>query len=145
MSPEILGLVIAIIFFVPTILYLRKKRIEAHAWPLFLATLPIYYMLFGVLAWDLNSVLLELIVGMPYILCGLMVWKIESRTSLIIIAFAWMSHGVYDYLHNHIFVNPGVFAWYPSFCAFVDIAVGVYILSQSQALLSKQRKIEPSL
>jgi len=43
------------------------------------------------------------------------------------LALAWTSHGLYDYYHDFFFVNPGVFSWYPAFCAVVDILVGAYL------------------
>ena len=121
-------MVIGIAFIVPTIYLIRNKRWDALAWPLFLITLPVYYMLFGVLAMDAKVVLQELLYGLPYILTGFAVWRIRSRWTLIAIALAWLSHGLYDFYHDLFFENPGVFSWYPAFCALVDIAVAGYLL-----------------
>ncbi|TDF39245.1 hypothetical protein EYS14_06885 [Alteromonadaceae bacterium M269] len=128
MSPEIIGVCIGIAFIFPTIYILRKTKLEAHAWPAFLVTLPIYYMLFGLLAFDLSAITKELLYGLPFIASGLLVWKIKNRTTLMIIAIGWLAHGFYDYYHDVLFINPGVFSWYPAFCAFVDIVVGLYLL-----------------
>ena len=45
MSPEIIGLIIGVVFIVPTIYLIRSKAWDALAWPAFLITLPVYYML----------------------------------------------------------------------------------------------------
>lgn len=71
MSPELIGVFIGVIFVVPTIHLARKNKLESWAWPLFITTLPVWYMLFGVLAMDSATVLNELIYGLPYILTGL--------------------------------------------------------------------------
>ena len=137
---DMTGLVIGVVFIVPTLYFIRRKRWDSLAWPLFLVTLPIYYMLFGVLASDGQAVLKELLYGLPYIATGLLVWRIRSARAAIVIALAWISHGVYDMYHDVLFVNPGVFSWYPAFCAFcafcafVDIVVGGYILISCKKL-----------
>jgi hypothetical protein len=134
-SPELVGVIIGLGFVLPTIYLIRAKRFDAWAWPIFLATLPIYYMLFGLLALDGAVVLQELLYGLPYLLVGLLVWRLKSRPVLYLIAIAWLSHGLYDYYHDLLFVNPGVFSWYPTFCAVVDIAVGCYLLADARRLV----------
>jgi hypothetical protein len=138
-SPNIIGIVIGLIFIVPTIYVIRQRSFDAWAWPLFLVTLPIWYMLFGLLAMDGTVILNELLYGLPYIATGLLVWKMKSAPVLILVAVAWISHGFYDYYHDVFFVNPGVFSWYPAFCALVDISVGGYLL------LSYKRLANPEL
>ena len=44
MSPEIIGLIIGVVFIVPTIYLIRSKAWDSLAWPAFLITLPIYYI-----------------------------------------------------------------------------------------------------
>ena len=98
------------------------------AWPFFLVTLPVYYMLFGVLAMDGTVILTEFLYGLPYILTGLLAWRIRSKAALLVVAIAWLSHGFYDFYHDILFMNPGVFSWYPAFCAIVDVTVAGYLL-----------------
>ena len=128
MSPEVVGIIIGLIFIVPTIYVIEKRGYGRWAWPIFLVTLPIYYMLFGLLALDASAILQELLYGVPYIITGLVLWKVKFRFTHLVLALAWLSHGFYDYYHDLLFVNPGVFSWYPAFCAVVDIAVGAYLL-----------------
>ena len=123
-----MGIIIGLVFVIPTIYFIRDKRWDAIAWPMFLVTLPIYYMLFGLLAMDMSAILNEFLYGLPYMLAGLLVWRMRSKAALLVIALAWFSHGFYDFYHDLFFVNPGVFSWYPAFCALVDIAVAGYLL-----------------
>ena len=135
MTAEIIGVIIGIAFIVPTIYFIRTKEWDSIAWPMFLVSLPVYYMLFGLLALDGKAILMELLYGLPYVLTGLLVWRMKSRLSLAIIGIAWLSHGFYDYFHDVLFVNPGVFAWYPAFCAIIDIVVGIYLLLAAARIL----------
>ncbi|MEP0203569.1 MAG: hypothetical protein ABJ084_04905 [Halioglobus sp.] len=132
MSPEMLdvviGVIVGIVFVCPTIYMIQKRRFDDWAWPLFLASLPIWYMLFGVLALDGKAITLELLVGLPYLITAYVTWRMRSSMTLIVLGIAWLSHGFYDYYHDVFFVNPGVFGWYPAFCAVVDMAVGSYLL-----------------
>lgn len=138
MSPEIIGIIIGLIFIIPTIYIIRQRGLDAWAWPLFLVTLPIWYMLFGLLAMDGTAILNELLYGLPYIATGLLVWKMKSAPVLILVAVAWISHGFYDHYHDVFFVNPGVFSWYPAFCALVDISVGGYLLVSYKRLANPE-------
>jgi len=70
MSPEMLGAVIGLCFILPTIYVIRSQHFDASAWPIILATLPLYYMLFGMLALDGRAVLNELLYGIPYMAIG---------------------------------------------------------------------------
>jgi hypothetical protein len=127
-SYNLLGLVIGILFIAPTIYLVRSKNWDKLAWPLFLITLPVYYMLFGVLALDAKVIFLELLYGLPFMAAGLLAWQMRSARALLIIAVAWLGHGFYDFYHDIFFVNPGVFSWYPAFCAIIDISVAAYLL-----------------
>ena len=134
MSPEMMGVVIGLVFIVPTIYLIRNKRWDSIAWPMFLITLPVWYMLFGVLALDAGVILKELLYGIPYFATGLLVWRMRTPAALLVVAVAWLSHGLYDFYHDVFFVNPGVFSWYPAFCALVDIAVAGYLLASYRQL-----------
>lgn len=127
-TADLIGTVIGVVFIVPTIIFIRRNEFDELAWAMFLITLPLYYMLFGVLAMDSSVVFKELLFGLPYIATGLLVWRMKTATTAVILGLAWLSHGFYDYYHDFLFVNAGVFSWYPAFCAVVDIAVGCYLL-----------------
>ncbi len=85
-------------------------------------------MAFGLIVLDFGAVLLEFLYGLPYIITGLVLLKVRFGFAHLLTALAWLSHGLYDYYHDLFFVNPGVFGWYPAFCALVDIAIGGYLL-----------------
>ncbi len=134
MSPDVIGMIVGIVFIIPTIYLIRKRQWDSAAWPLFLATLPVYYMLFGMLALDGSVILKELLYGVPYTLTGFLVWRIRSHWTLLVVAAGWFSHGLYDFYHDVFFINPGVFSWYPAFCALVDVAVAMYLVLSHRRL-----------
>lgn len=134
MSSTTLGIAIGVVFIFPTIYLLRRLDIEAQAWPGFLLTLPVYYMLFGLLVLDFTTIAMEAAYGVPFVIIGLLAWKKRSPMALTVTALGWMGHGFYDFYHDHLFINAGVFAWYPAFCAFVDGVVGLYLLTQVRQL-----------
>ena len=141
MSPELIGVVIGLAFTLPTIYFVHQQNFDSWAWPLFLVSLPIWYMAFGLIALDGKVMLWEIIVGLPYIATGIFVWKIKFRFAHYVLGIAWLSHGLYDYYHDVFFVNPGVFSWYPAFCAVVDILVGSYIVLTAKQLDDSRSKI----
>jgi hypothetical protein len=57
----------------------------------------------------------------------------------VVLAIAWLSHGLYDYYHAHqnfLYVNACVFSCYPAFCADVDFAVVTYLLASDKQLVN---------
>ena len=138
MSPDVFGLVLGAVFIVPTLYFVRHKSWDQVAWPLFLVTLPVYYMLFGLLAGDSKLVLLELVYGLPFVVLGMVCFRLRGIWMVYLLAFGWLAHGVYDYAHDQLFVNPGVFSWYPSFCALIDVLVAVYLVVQGRTILQER-------
>ena len=127
-SADVLGVIIGILFIIPPIYFIRTKDLDKVAWPFFLITLPVYYMLFGVLPMDGTVILTEFFLELPSIITGLLAWRMRSKAALLVVAIALLSHGFYDFYHDILFINPGVFSWYPSFCAIVDVTVAGYLL-----------------
>jgi hypothetical protein len=49
------------------------------------------------------------------------------RTSLWLVVAALAGHGLFDFIHGHLIVNPGVPAWWPSFCLSYDVVAAAYL------------------
>jgi hypothetical protein len=52
---------------------------------------------------------------------------IGFRSNLWIVAVALVGHGLYDFLHPHLFENPGAPSWWPAFCGAYDVVAGIYL------------------
>ena len=110
-SADILGVIIGILFIIPTIYFIRTKDWDKVAWLFILIKLPVYYMLLGALAMDGIAILNEFLCGLPFIITGLLAWRMRLMAALLVVALAWLSHGFYDIYQDIFFVNPGVFSW----------------------------------
>ncbi len=106
----------------------RRSRWERHLYALSLITLPLIYVGFALLADAETAAWLELVVGIPFIVAGVLLARHAPRAVFAMLGLLWLSHGLYDLAHGHLFVNPGTPTWYPAFCAGVDVAIGVYLL-----------------
>jgi hypothetical protein len=82
-----------------------------------------YYCLFAVLGGSTRALTMELLVAAAFISAA----TIGFRSSLWLVAAALGGHGVFDLAHNAILSNPGVPAWWPSFCATYDVTAAGYL------------------
>ena len=112
-----------------TILSIRLGNTEnrAYAYPLVLATYPLFYIGFAFWADDFEALRNELVFATPFfIICAVSAIK-NLRYSATFLGFAYMLHGIYDLYHDDLFINSGMPAWWPHFCASVDIFIGIYL------------------
>lgn len=106
------------------------RRLHGEHWlyALSLISLPSLYAGFAWYAGADAIALRELATGAPYFLGALLLMRRRSRWATAIVGALWLAHGGYDLIHPHWFINPGVPAWYPAFCAGVDVVIGLYLL-----------------
>ncbi len=84
-----------------------------------------YYALFAVMGGSTQALLTESIV----IFAFLGVAVAGFRISLWLVAAALAAHGLFDLIHGHLIVNPGVPAWWPAFCGAYDVVAAAYLAS----------------
>lgn len=101
-------------------------------YPVVMIVIAFLYALFAIIGNSMPVLAVELAVGAAFVILALA----GFRTSLWLVAIALAAHGVFDYLHPHLYVNPGVPSWWPSFCAAYDVAAAAYLawLLQSKRL-----------
>ncbi|QZP31516.1 DUF6010 family protein [Pseudomonas sp. DR48] len=106
------------------------KQLSGERWmyAACLVTLPAIYCLFALYAGDRATGLKELMVGIPFLLGGLLFAFASLPTSGYVVGGLWLLHGMYDMTHELFFTNPGAPDWYPVFCASVDFVIGFYVL-----------------
>jgi hypothetical protein len=81
-----------------------------------------YYVLFAAMAGSSRTLVVELVIMAVFVVIA----KIGFARNLWLIVMGLIAHGIFDFFHAGIVSNPGVPAWWPSFCLAVDVvAAGV--------------------
>ena len=127
---NLLALIIGILIACLIIYRFKTTGYENHnlAYPVLLATFPVYYWVFALYANDIDALLMEVVVGALFIGPAILAYKSSRRASLIILAIGFVGHGVYDVIHPAINVHSVAPVWWPEFCGSIDILLGVYVL-----------------
>jgi hypothetical protein len=100
-------------------------------YPTVMIVIASYYALFAVMGGSAHALAIESIVIVAFLGASIA----GFRTSLWLVVAALAGHGLFDFIHGHLIVNPGVPAWWPPFCLSYDVAAAAYLawlLSQSR-------------
>lgn len=81
-----------------------------------------YYALFAVMGASTSALLREC-VGVAAFGIGAIV---GFKKNLWIVAGLLAGHGAFDFVHGHVISNPGMPAWWPTFCGAYDVTAGAY-------------------
>jgi hypothetical protein len=127
---NIYALAIGIFIAIFVILRFKVRKLERTRWayPILLATFPIYYWVFALYASDYKAFLNELIAGAVFLILAYAACKFKSFATLLLLAVGYITHAAYDFYHNAFFANAGVPVWWPEFCGTIDILIGSYVL-----------------
>jgi len=106
----------------------KRFQVERWMYSASLVALPGIYCLFALYAGEQATGFKELMVGIPFLIGGILFALVNVRKSACIVGGLWLLHGVYDLTHELFFTNPGAPDWYPIFCASVDFVIGSYVL-----------------
>ena len=82
-----------------------------------------YYALFAVVSGSSEALLAESIAILGFLGAAVAGFRI----SLWLVAAALAAHGLFDFVHGHLIVNPGVPAWWPAFCGAYDVVAALYL------------------
>jgi len=113
------------------ILYRFKKTgLEKSRWAyaLFIATYPLYYLCFALYGQDYKTFSYEIIVGLLIIIFAYVGYRLKRRSALFFLGLLSISHALYDYMHEELFINAGTPVWWTEFCGSIDIILGLYLL-----------------
>lgn len=91
-------------------------------YPAILIVIASYYVLFAIMGGG-TALVPELGIAATFLVVAL----IGFRKNLWIVAVAVAGHGVQDLFHSRLVENPGVPAWWPGFCASIDVVIGAYL------------------
>ena len=97
-------------------------------YPVILIVIATYYVLFAVINESVGIIITELMIALAFMAMAI----IGSRVSLRIVAIGLIAHGVFDLFHHRIVTYPEVPAWWPGFCAMVDVVLGLVVLAMAK-------------
>jgi hypothetical protein len=85
-------------------------------YPTLLIVIALYYTLFAVMGGSTRALALESIQLVVFTTVAI----VGFRYSLWWVAGGLAGHALFDSIHSHLIANPGVPAWWPSFCLSID-------------------------
>lgn len=92
-------------------------------YPTVMIVIALLYALFSAIGGSVEALLYE----SPAILGFIVAAVVGFKRSLWVVAAALAAHGIYDFGHAYLFVNPGVPTFWPAFCSAYDIVAAVYL------------------
>ena len=117
----LIGVVLAIVIgFFATLVGLDRDR---SFYPTVLIVIALLYALFAAIGGSLQALALESIGIAAFVTAAVVGFK---RSMWVVVAGLAM-HGLYDFVHARLFVNPGVPPWWPSFCLAYDVVAAAYL------------------
>jgi hypothetical protein len=96
---------------------------ERGFYPTIAIVIAFLYTLFAVMGGSTRALVLECLVGGVFLALALL----GFRRSLWFAVVALGGHGVFDFAHGALFVNPGVPVFWPAFCSTYDVVAAAYL------------------
>ena len=96
---------------------------ERVFYPMMLAPIATYYILFAAMGSSTPALTSESLVASIF----LMVAVVGFKKNLWLIVAALVGHGVFDFFHHLVIQNPGVPVWWPGFCGSFDVLAGGFL------------------
>jgi hypothetical protein len=104
-------------------------------YPTIMIVIALLYGLYAVLGESTQALMSESVGIVVFVSAAV----IGFKRNLWIVAIALAGHGIYDFVHPALFINPGVPAWWPAFCGAYDLVAGVYL-----GVLLRNGRVSPS-
>jgi hypothetical protein len=114
-----IGLALAILLLVRLVGLDRDRGF----YPTVMIVIALLYGLFAVMGGSMRALGLESVAMTGFIFVAILGFK----RNLWWVVGALFAHGVYDFFHGHLFINPGVPAWWPQFCSAFDVVAAAFL------------------
>ena len=114
-----IGLALAILLLVRLVGLDRDRGF----YPTVMIVIALLYGLFAVMGGSMRALGLESVAMAGFIFVTILGFK----RNLWWVVGALFAHGVYDFFHGHLFINPGVPAWWPQFCSAFDVVAAAFL------------------
>jgi hypothetical protein len=130
---------IGLITVIYVIFRFKKTKLEKTKWayPLLLATFPMYYFVFAIYAQDYTALIYEVAIGTLFIGAAYAAYITNKHTAHLLVGLFCILHGFYDLFHNSIFINTGAPVWWVEFCGSIDLVLGCYLIYLALSPLPK--------
>jgi hypothetical protein len=92
-------------------------------YPTVMIVIASYYALFALIGGSVQTLVAESIFIAAFL--GASIAGFKQSLWLVVVALA--AHGVFDLVHGHLIVNPGVPSWWPRFCLAYDVVAAAYL------------------
>lgn len=118
-TPLLVGIIlaIAVAVFAHVVGFDRDRAFYATV----LCVVASYYGLFAILGHSLSALAAESAAMGVFLLLAVL----GFRFSPWLLALGLVGHGLFDVVHGHLIANPGLPAWWPTFCASYDVIAGL--------------------
>ena len=83
-----------------------------------------YYVLFAILDGSGHALVWELILAVAFSTAAI----IGALFLPTLVGAGIVAHGLFDLVHDVFIENSGVPTWWPSFCASVDVLLGIWVI-----------------
>ena len=90
-----------------------------------------YYVLFAVSGSSNRALVSELVVAVVF--STLAIYGALILPTLVGIGI--IAHGLFDLVHDSVIQNAGVPNWWPTFCASIDVALGLWVVALTRSRL----------
>ena len=112
------------------IIRMLKTSMLNRSWsyPLLLASLPGFYLIFAMWVNDKSSLKNEFVVGLLFFAIAIFYVRYRKRWAEYLLATGFILHSLYDISHDWFFINMGIPEGWPVFCATVNLFIGSYLL-----------------
>lgn len=140
---NISALTIGIIIAVCIVIRFRKTRLERTRWayPLFVASFPLYYFAFALFSNEVNILIYEIIAGSVFFCIAYCAYQSKQTQLYLVAGMGCILHAFYDYYHDALFTNHGTPGWWIEFCGVIDLILGIYLIllmtSEHNTLLAR--------
>jgi hypothetical protein len=117
----IIGIVLALV----SVVLARLAGLDRDRafYPTILIVIATYYVLFAVIGGSFSALVVESIVMAAFAIVAVL----GFRFNLWLVVFALAAHGVFDFVHRNVVVNPGVPIWWPGFCLAYDVVAAAFL------------------
>ena len=92
-------------------------------YPTVLIVIASYYVLFAVMGGSTRAIVLESGLMGVFVVAA----SVGFRRSLWLVVAALAAHGVQDFFHARLIMNPGVPVWWPGWCLSYDVVAAGYL------------------